>query len=313
MRHPFTSCSCLLGLALAVTACDGPVQPADADAPLASFAAVSGASWGTASSVDPGGLLGVNTAFGEGCPIESPNGRLLYFASPRAGQTDIWVSERQGNGDWGAPQRLPAPVNTGASEFCPTPLPAGGLMFVSTRDDGLNCGSGTPDIYQTRMLPSGGWAEPEHLGCTVNSSGAEYSPSLVPAAGGMLFFASNISGVFRIYVSKRGNDGSWGTPMAVSELNMDGYNTSRPNVSADGRVMVFDSDRPGGLGSFDVWAAHRATARGPWSDPVNLGPAVNSEAGDTRATLSRDGRRLYVGSSRAGFEGGSDLFVSERR
>lgn len=186
-------------------------------------------------------------------------------------------------------------------------------MFVSTRDDGLNCGVGTPDFYQTRRHPSGGWAEPEHLGCTVNSSGAEFSPSPVGAGGGMLFFASNHSGLFNLYVSERKRDGSWGTPAPVSELNMDGYNTSRPNVTADGRVMVFDSDRPGGLGGFDIWASHRATPNGTWSKPVNLGPAVNSDAGESRATLSRDGRRLYFGSSRAGAVGASDLFVSERR
>lgn len=306
-----------LAALLVLAACEPAiVDPTSVDGVDAAFSMHGGglhATWGTASSVDLGGLQGVNTAAAEGCPIESPDGRSLFFASNRAGQLDIWVSQRQGRGDWGAPRRLPEPVNTAANEFCPTPLPGGGLMFVSTRDDGLNCGTGTPDIYHTRALRSGGWTEPEHLGCTVNSSGSEFSPSLVRAGGGMLFFSSDASGVFRLYVSERGSDGSWGSPTPLSELNQDGYNTSRPNVSADGRVIVFDSDRPGGLGSFDIWTAHRATPTAAWSDPVNLGPAVNSDAGESRATLSRDGRRLYFGSTRPGFEGGSDMFVSERR
>lgn len=303
----------LSGLAAIVAACDGPTQPAaDAGGPPAHFAVVPDASWRDASSVDPGGLLGVNTAATEGCPYESPNGRSLFFASNRAGQLDVWVSTRLGNGDWGAPERLPAPVNTGANEFCPTPLPGGGLLFVSTRDDGQNCGGGTSDLYQSHPLPSGGWAEPEHLGCTVNSAGNEFSPSYVPARGGMLFFSSNRSGLFRLYVSQRGNDGSWAAPTEMAGLNMDGYDTSRPNVSADGRVIVFDSNRPGGLGQFDIWYAHRQKVGAAWSDPVNLGPAVNSDASESRATLSRNGQRLYFGSTRSGFEGASDLFVTER-
>jgi len=303
-----------LGLALIAAGCDGPVQPAaDSEVLTPSFAVAPGAPWGAASSVDLGGLLGVNTAATEGCPIESNNGRSLFFASNRAGQLDLWVSSRNGKGDWGAPERLPAPVNTTANEFCPTPLPGGGLLFVSTRDDGQNCGVGTSDIYETRRHPSGGWAEPTHLGCTVNSGGNEFSPSYVGAGGGMLFFSSNSSGVFRIYVSLRATDGSWGAPSEVSELNLDGYDTSRPNVSPDGRVIVFDSDRPGGLGSYDIWSAYRQSPGSAWSDPMNLGSAVNSSASESRATMSRDGRRLYFGSTKAGFEGGSDIFVAERR
>jgi Tol biopolymer transport system component len=302
-----------LGLAVLITACEGPVLPETHADPLPpAFAVVPGAPWGAASSVDLGGLQGINTAATEGCPIESPDSRSLYFASNRAGQLDLWVSTRNGRGDWGAPERLPDPINTLANDFCPTPLPGGGLMFVSTRDDGLNCGDGTSDIYQTHILRSGGWAEPQHLGCTVNGDGDEFSPSYVPAGGGMLFFSSNASGVFRIYLSHRGIDGSWQAPTEVSELNLDGYDTSRPNVSADGRVIVFDSNRPGGLGGFDIWAAHRQTLDASWSDPVNLGDAVNSNAGESRATMSRDGRRLLFGSTRSGFEGASDLFVSER-
>jgi hypothetical protein len=45
---------------------------------------------------------------------------------------------------------------------------------------------------------------------------------------------------------------------------------------------------------------------------VNAGVAVNSAASETRASLSRDGRRLYFGSNRGGFQGNSDIFVSRR-
>jgi Tol biopolymer transport system component len=284
-----------------VVACDYLADP---------FGSIDEDSWQPASSVDPGGQRAVNTAALEGCPIESPDGKSLYFASDRDGTIDIWVAHRNaGTGELDAPERLPEPVNSEFSDFCPTPLAGGELMFVSTRPGG--CGDGTGDIYHARLHPTDGWLDPEHLGCAVNSAGDEYSPSVVQG-GQLLFFSSNRTGQHDIYVSERGSAGVWGTPAAVQELNLDGANTWRPNVSPDGHAIVFDSDRPGGLGGPDVWLSTRSSIGQPWSEPVNLGTNVNSESAETRATLSRDGRRLYFGSNRPGYQGSSDIFVSQR-
>lgn len=270
------------------------------------------ASWGPAAAIDGDG--DVNTAAIEGCPIEGPNGRTLFFASNRdggEGGIDIWVARRDGEHEpWSGAENLGAPVNSAANDFCPTPLPGGELLFVSSRPGG--CGEGTTDIYRTRLHPTRGWLEPEHLGCGVNSAGNEFSPSYVPAGGGMLFFSSNRDGNDRIYVSVREPTGDWGAPAEVAELNAPGFSTARPNVSRDGREIVFDSDRPGGLGASDIWTASRGSIKSAWSAPVNLGPAVNSAWGESRASLSTDGSRLTFGSTRPEGEGASDIYVARR-
>ena len=51
---------------------------------------------------------------------------------------------------------------------------------------------------------------------------------------------------------------------------------------------------------------------GPWSQPVNLGPAINSAADDMHPALSKDGLSLYFSSNRPGGAGGLDLWVSQR-
>jgi len=48
-----------------------------------------------------------------------------------------------------------------------------------------------------------------------------------------------------------------------------------------------------------------------WSEPVNLGPAVNSSFNDGAPAVSRDGRSLYFASNRIGQLGGNDLYVSQ--
>ncbi len=49
-----------------------------------------------------------------------------------------------------------------------------------------------------------------------------------------------------------------------------------------------------------------------WSEPVWLGPVVNSPGRDWRPVLSTDGRRLYFHSNRDGGLGGFDIWVSRR-
>jgi Tol biopolymer transport system component len=292
-------------VAASLAACDSRDEPAANGIlePGVAFSVVGG--WGSAAPVAGSNL---NTSALEGCPSESADGRSLFFASNRSGKLDIYVSHRQSNGEWGAPEPLDG-VNSSANDFCPSALPGGVLLFVSERAD-QNCGAqGTADIYETRLHPAEGWLPPRNLGCTINSGSNEFSPSYVPAGGGMLFFSSDRSGPHGIYVGMRGPRGTWQPPQAVQELNVGGV-ALRPNVSQNGREIVFDSNRAGSQ-MFDIWYSHRATPHAPWAEPVRLlDPSINSPANETRAWMSTDGQRLYFGSNRAG---SFDLYVADRR
>jgi len=51
---------------------------------------------------------------------------------------------------------------------------------------------------------------------------------------------------------------------------------------------------------------------GPWSEPVNLGPTINSASDDMHPALSKDGLSLYFSSNRPDGAGNLDLWVSQR-
>ena len=81
----------------------------------------------------------------------------------------------------------------------------------------------------------------------------------------------------------------------------------------DGLEIFFFSNRTGAIGgSNDIYAASRASTADVWAAPVNLGASVNSAASETRPSLSWDGTTLYFGSTRAGGEGFSDIYVTTR-
>ena len=271
--------------------------------------------WSAPASIDPG-RTSINTPLNDGCPIEAPDGNTLFFASNRAGDLDVWVAYRTSeNAPWSGVERLPSPVNeVGTNEFCPTPLPGNRLLFVSTRPNPRHCG-GKADIYMTRQHPVHGWLEPEPLNCDINSAGDEFSPSLVESDGvTTLFFSSDRqqSGQHKIYSALQQPDGTVGSASRVDELNMVGASDARPNVRKDGREIVFDSTRFG-LPS-QIYTATRSSILEPWSAPVAVAAAQNATKAQNRASISRDGTRLYFGSTQANVTGdtGADIFVSTR-
>ena len=64
--------------------------------------------------------------------------------------------------------------------------------------------------------------------------------------------------------------------MLGSALNTPGYKDAMPSISSDGLMLFFNSNRPGGFGSFDLFVSTRASLSDPWGNAVNLGSQVNT-------------------------------------
>ena len=286
--------------------------------------------WSTAQKIDEiaGNSTELNTPFIDGCPHQSPDGLSFYLASNRpryAGDTrtdlDIWVAHREKKDEpFGDPVDLGEPINTTADDFCPTPVGKHDLFFVSRKVVAdVTCGLG--DIYVTHRNRGGDWSEPTHLSCAPsgpNSALDEMGPSYVKTHGhAQLYFSSSRTAAQGggvpgdIFVSEQLADDSFGPASAVAALNDAAANDIQPNVRKDGREVVFSSNRTGTLGGQDIWVATRDRTDDPWSLPVNIGPAVNTAASETRPSFSGHAEQLSFGRSPSP-EGGSDIYVSTR-
>ena len=104
----------------------------------------------------------------------------------------------------------------------------------------------------------------------------------------------------------------FGEPTNLGPLVNSSADDSVPSLSADGLILVFASERPGGQGEADLWMTTRATTSEPWVEPQNLGSPVNTPDTDWCLSLSPDGCTLYYASQRSGGIGGSDIWVSMR-
>jgi hypothetical protein len=104
-------------------------------------------------------------------------------------------------------------------------------------------------------------------------------------------------------------DGVWSEPERLpSPPNMDGYLDAKPSLTLDGRFLYFLSNRPGGLGDWDIWVSENI--QGVWQEPMNLGPNVNSAEQEDRVIINADGKILYFDSKRPGGYGDRDIWVS---
>jgi hypothetical protein len=103
--------------------------------------------WGKSENL--GGAI--NTAYDEDAPFLSPDGAYLYFASKghaTMGGFDLFVSKKDQNGNWGAPENMGYPLNTVDDDVFFQPMADGKRAYYSSRRDG---GSGDLDIYEVEM------------------------------------------------------------------------------------------------------------------------------------------------------------------
>jgi len=138
------------------------------------------------------------------------------------------------------------------------------------------------------------WSEGSPIEGDLNSADQEYEPA-APNEGAELFFVRGLPGKGAdLYVSTR-REGKWSSPAPLKEVNTP-HDELGPRLTPDGRFLLFYSDRPGGLGQYDLWACPRENGR--WGRPFNLGPNVNSPYNDYSPAPSPDGKRLYFATNR---------------
>ena len=254
----------------------------------------------------------INSPAEDGSPSISADGLELYFGSQRSegyGWWDIWVSRRPHiDAEWGKPTNLGPEINDWRLEGA-TSLSEDGLSlyYNATRD-------GSFDIYlTTRATRDDDWGTPAKI--RPFQSGFGTVPD-ISSDGLQLYFADHSGGFLPggfgsndLWVMTRPTlSDPWGAPANLGGRVNSPSVEYNPCISADGLVLFFSSERPGGLGSSDVWVAGRTTTDDDWGLPVNLGPLINTSYGDGGPSISTDGRTLYFHSARPGGHGEGDLW-----
>lgn len=103
-------------------------------------------------------------------------------------------------------------------------------------------------------------------------------------------------------------DGKW-TKIQALPFCSDEFSSEHPVLSKDGKKLYFSSDRPGSIGSFDIYVVD-VNDDGTFGIPQNLGNAVNTIHREQFPEISDNGTILYFASDGHQGIGGLDIFMS---
>jgi outer membrane protein OmpA-like peptidoglycan-associated protein len=214
-------------------------------------------------------------------------------------------------------------VNSALGESRPVLTPDGRTLYFSAQK--RTSGQGRSDIYRAE-LSSAGPRGAENLGPKFNTPLNE-SPLSISRDGRRFYVFGNYEGsrgqgdIFRF--DRKGED--WGAMRHLDSAVNSSHFDSDAIENGDGSVLLFVSDRPGGIGEYhekdvpfhgdiwgntDIWVAFRKG--NGWSAPVNLGATINTPFAERSPWLAPDGRTLYFCSDGHYGLGLLDIFVSRR-
>ena len=266
--------------------------------------------------------LDINTSNSDfGTSLRGEN--KLVFTSPRTGFNiikDVWKQNGQRyldlyegtineNGDVLDKERLKGEVNSRYHE--------GNAVFTN---DGKTVYFTRDNYYNKRLgVDNQGWTNLAMFKAMVNNKGewiniipmpfnnVEYSvghPALSDDEK-TLYFTSDMPGtigetdIFKVDVNQSG----FGNPVNLGPKINSTAKDWFPYV--DGNVLYFASDRWGGKGGSDVYAAK---LEGFVTEPVNLNEPINSASDDYAFIINGETKKGYFSSNREGGKGDDDIY-----
>lgn len=281
---------------------------------VGSAAAQGAAPVGDSASLPQNLGLNVNSVYDDILPVIAPDGNTLYFCRSNNpdnfggfGQ-DIWYSELQPDGTWGAAKNIGVPLNNRGNNYLCSITPDGNTIIVG---DSYSNPSNRKRGFATSRRTTDGWSAPQPLTIKNYYNLNVHHEFSLANDGKTIIMAverRDSRGGRDLYFSKRLADSTWSEPVSLDTVVNSFGHEATPFIASDNTSLYFASDGHGGYGGFDVFVTRRLDSTWTkWSAPENLGPAINSRGWDLYYTIPASGGDAYY-VSLANSYGLGDIF-----
>jgi tetratricopeptide (TPR) repeat protein len=209
------------------------------------------------------------------------------------------------------PESLGDSVNTSDDEYWPS-ITADGMTLMFTRQERSNRSNynGQEDFYISK-LKDNEWTKAYNAGRPLNTTQNEGAQS-ISSDGSYMYFAAcdRPGGMGRCDIYYSSFDGqTWSRASNLGSPVNTRFWESQPSISANGKMLFFSSNRPGGFGGMDLWYSVSLEG-GKWASPKNLGATINTAGDEMSPFIHFDGKTLYFSTDGRVGLGGFDIFVS---
>lgn len=151
--------------------------------------------------------------------------------------------------------------------------------------------------------------DPKPLSAVLQTTPSQYFPVLTADEQTLVFTALKPEGDEDLMTATF-NGETWTPPVSLASSINTPENEGTASLSADGRTLVFTACQGRkGYGSCDLYVSHKTGS--DWSNPENLGSAVNTHYYESQPALSADGRQIFFVSDRPGGKGHRDIWRSD--
>ncbi len=207
-------------------------------------------------------------------------------------------------------------VNSPYDEQSPVITPDGKALYFTIANHPLNT-AGKKDLGDIwiSLWIGGAWSAPSRASSNIND--ASYNAVAgFSADGSQIFLLSqygkngSVATTQGISVAKR-QESDWSIPENIAIpyfMNRSAALTGM--INSEGNVFVFSADSYNTHGVEDIYVSLKNGDK--WSEPINLGSAINTEFQEYSPSLSDDGKTIFFASNgRKGF-GGFDIYQASR-
>ena len=251
----------------------------------------------------------INSTANDYAPVTTADKSIMYFTSYRSsdshGEADVFLSKRKGDA-WTASANAGASFNTDANDGSIS-ISGDGQTIVFAADD-RDDGYGDTDLYIAEFVDSQ-LQNIRNLGAQVNSPKWDSQPTIT-GDGRTIFFASARKGGIGgtdIWMTTLKPDGSWSDAVVLSRSVNTKKDERSPFITPDGGALYFASNGFDGYGKKDIFMC--VFEHGEWTQPVNLGPIINSPEDELFFYAPKRDEQFYFASAREGGYGGLDVYA----
>ena len=260
----------------------------------------------------------INTQYDEVGPMISSDGKTIYFDRRRSpdnmgGQKDpdeIWFSVKNKDGKWTKAKNIGKPLNNEGSNFVQSVTPDGNALLIGNvyKEEGKYMFPGVSFSYRTKE----GWSFPEEQKIAGFKNKSKYVSYFLTNDGKYLIMAiknSEGKGGLDLFVSKKDKEENhWKEPKHLGDVINTSGNEYSPFLAADGQTLYFSSDGHSGYGKADIFMTKKLKKGWrKWSEPINLGPVINSDGVDSKYNIPASGEYAYYSSDNNSI-GKNDIF-----